>query len=90
MEKMELYDYYSLDECVDRKLVTGTLKSFKKDGKIDYSLDGEILNIKDLDMEEEDIAYLEDLFEDNDVFPYLEKDDEDNDDYYGYDEEDDY
>ncbi len=88
---MELYDYYSLDECVDRKLVTGTLKSFKKDGKIDYSLDGEILNIKDLDMEEEDIAYLEELFEDNDVFPYLEKDDEDDDDnYYGYDEEDDY
>ena len=30
MEKMELYDYYNLDECVDRKKVISVLKKLKK------------------------------------------------------------
>ena len=87
MEDMKLYNYYSLDECLDRKSIIGTLKSLKKEGKIDYSLDGEILNIKDIDLEEGDIENLEDLFDENDVFPYLDKED----DYEGgYDEYGDY
>ena len=58
MEKMELYDYYNLCECVDRKKVINVLKKFKKEGKIDYSLDGEILNLEDLDLDESDVDYL--------------------------------
>lgn len=82
MEKMELYDYYNLDECVDRKKVIATLKKFKKEGKIDYSLDGEELHIEDLDLDDSEIEYLSELFDENDVFPDTEKDDDDDDDYY--------
>lgn len=80
MEKMELYDYYNLDECVDRKKVIATLKKFKKEGKIDYSLDGEELHIEDLDLDDTEVEYLSELFDENDVFPDTDK--EDGDDFY--------
>jgi hypothetical protein len=89
MEKMELYDYYNLDECVDRKKVIATLKKFKKEGKIDYSLDGEELRIEDLDLDDSEIEYLSELFDENDVFPDTEKDDDDDDYYSDYDDYDD-
>ena len=89
MEKMELYDYYNLDECVDRKKVIATLKKFKKDGKIDYSLDGEELHIEDLDLDDAEVEYLSELFDENDVFPDTEKDDEDDDYYSDYNDYDD-
>jgi hypothetical protein len=89
----ELHNWYSLDECVDRKKVTSTLKKFVKEGKIDYEIDKakDLLHIDDLDLEEEDIDLLVDLFDSNDVFPYLdyEDDDEDEDRYDDYDNEDD-
>ncbi len=53
-ETMELFNYYSLDECLNRKQVINMLKSYKSDGKIEYSLDQEILKIKDLDLEEDE------------------------------------
>ncbi len=34
---MELFNFYSLDECLNRKSVKKTLTSLQKDGKIDYS-----------------------------------------------------
>ena len=80
MEKMELYDYYNLCECVDIKKVINVLKILKKEGKISYSIDGEILKVEDLDLDESDVEYLSDLFDENDVFP--EADREDDDDYY--------
>ncbi len=89
----ELHNWYSLDECVDIKKITSTLKKFVKEGKIDYEIDKakDLLHIDDLDLEEEDIDLLVDMFDSNDVFPYLdyEEDDEDGgyDDYY--DNEDD-
>lgn len=86
---MELYDYYNLDECVDRKKVIATLKKFKKEGKIDYSLDGEELRIEDLDLDDSEIEYLSELFDENDVFPDTEKDDDDDDYYSDYDDYDD-
>jgi hypothetical protein len=89
MEKMELYDYYNLDECVDRKKVTSVLKKFKKEGKINYSLDGEVFHIADIDLEESEIEYLADLFEENDVFPNTDIEDEDDDYYDDYDDYDD-
>jgi hypothetical protein len=91
MDKMELCDYYNLDECVDRKKVVSALKKFKKEGKIDYSLDGESLRIEDLDLDDLEVEYLLELFDENDVFPDLDKDDDDFDDYDDFgDYDDDY
>lgn len=73
---MELDKYYSLDEAVDRVDVLSELKKLKKEGKIDYQLDGDILSIKDLDLDDSEIEDLLDLFDDNDVFPYLDKEDD--------------
>lgn len=90
---MELSNYYSMDECVDRKKVTTTLKKYVKEGKIEYTLDKttDVFHLQDLDLEEEDIDLLLDLFDKNDVFPYLDYDDDDEDDRYGdYDDEDEY
>lgn len=88
MEKMELYDYYNLDECVDRKKVITALKKFKKEGKIDYSLDGEELHIEDLDLDDAEVEYLSDLFDENDVFPNPDKEESD-DNYSDFDDFDD-
>lgn len=91
---MELSNYYSMDECVDRKKVTTTLKKYVKEGKIEYNLDKttDVFHLQDLDLEEEDIDLLLDLFDKNDVFPYLDYEDEDDEeDQYGdYDDEDEY
>ena len=91
-ETMELFNYYSLDECLNRKQVLNILKSFKSEGKIEYTLDQEILKIRDLDLEEEEISEICEMFDKTDVFPYLDKEDED--DFYGgyedYDNEDDF
>jgi hypothetical protein len=88
MEKMELYDYYNLDECIDRKKVTSVLKKLKKEGRIDYSIDGELLQIEDLDLDDSDIEYLSELFEENDIFPDTDRDDDDDYDDFGYDDYD--
>ena len=90
---MELSNYYSMDECVDRKKVTTTLKKYVKEGKIEYNLDKttDVFHLQDLDLEEEDIDLLLDLFDKNDVFPYLDYDDDEEEDRYGdYDDEDEY
>lgn len=87
-EIMELFNYYSLDECVNRKQVMSKLKSLEAEDKIEYSLDQEILKIKDLYLEENEIMELCELFDKNDVFPYMDKEDED-DFYGGYDDYDD-
>lgn len=80
MDKMELYDYYNLCECIDRKKVIIVLKKFKKEDKIDYSIDGEILKLDDLELDETEIKYLSDLFDENDIFP--DADSGEDDDYY--------
>ena len=90
---MELSNYYSMDECVDRKKVTTTLKKYVKEGKIEYTLDKttDVFHLQDLDLEEEDIDLLLDLFDKNDVFPYLDYDDDEEEGRYGdYDDEDEY
>lgn len=81
MEKMELYNYYNLDECIDRKKVMTALKKFKKEGKIEYSIDGDELNLEDLDLDDLEVEFLSELFDENDVFPNTDKEDGD-DDYY--------
>jgi hypothetical protein len=88
MSEMTLFDYYSLDEAVNRKEVISILKSLKKEGKINYELEMDIFKIEDIDLDESELSELLDLFSDNDVFPYLERDEfEDEDDYYDDEDE---
>ena len=85
---MELYNYYSLDEAIDRKAVFKRLKQLQKEAKIEFELDGEVFKIEDLDLEEAEVEELIELFDENDVFPYLDKDDDDDYDDFGYDDYD--
>jgi len=88
MEQMELFNYYNLDECVNKKKVKKKLDELSDDGKIEYSIDGDILKIEDIDLSDEDIDDISNLLDSNDVFPYLDKDDDDDFyDGYGYDDE---
>ena len=91
---MELFEYYNLDECIDRKLVLSKLNELKEEGKIEYDLNGDILKIEDIDLEESEIDELANLLEENDVFEDLDGASNDwDDDGWGddsFDDEDDY
>ena len=91
---MELFNFYSLDECLEQKLVKKKLNQLEEDGKIEFSIDGDILKIQDLDLDEEELSDLVKMFDNNDIFPYPDYEegiDDEEDDYYdGFDEEDDY
>ena len=87
----ELGKCYDLDECEERKQVVVKLKQFEKEGKIEYSISGDVLKIEDIDLEDNDITYLIKLFEDNDIFENTEYDEDDDynndyDDYNDYEE----
>lgn len=73
---MELFEYYNLDEVIDRKLVLSKLKSLKNEGKIEYDLNGDILKIEDIDLDETEVDELANLLEENDVFEDLEQGDD--------------
>jgi hypothetical protein len=87
---MELFNFYSLDECLEQKSVKKKLNQLEEDGKIEYSLDGDILKIQDLDLDEEELSDLIKMFDANDIFPYPDYEEgfEDDDDF-GYDDFDD-
>ena len=91
---MELFEYYNLDECIDRKLVLSKLNELKDEGKIEYELNVDILKIEDIDLDEAEITELADLLEENDVFEDLDRDSDDWDDEgWGddpFDDEDEY
>ena len=91
---MELFNYYSLDECPERKVIKKRLTQLEDEGKIDFNLDGDILKITDLDLDEDEVAELVEMFDKYDVFSYPDYEegiDDEEDDYYdGFDEEDDY
>ena len=88
---MELFNFYSLDECLEQKLVKKKLNQLEEDGKIEFSLDGDILKIQDLDLDEEELSDLIKMFDNNDIFPYPDYQEgfEDDDDDFGYDDFDD-
>ena len=93
METMTLHNYYTLDECTNKKSILRKLKEFEKEGKIEFEVEKstDVVTIEDLDLEDDDIEYLIDLFEKNDVYPYLDKDEDDDYDNDGYyDEDEDY
>lgn len=65
-------EFWNLDECIDRKLVLSKLKELKKEGKIEYELNDDILKIEDIDLDENEIDELAKLLEENDVFEDLD------------------
>jgi hypothetical protein len=91
---MELFNYYSLDECSERKVIKKRLTQLEDEGKINFEIDGDILKITDLDLDEDEIVELVEMFDKYDIFAYPDYEegiDDENDDYYdGFDEEDDY
>lgn len=94
---MELFNYYSLDECPEKKIIKKRLTQLQDEGKIDFEIEGEVLKLTDLDLDESEIEELVEMFDKYDAFPYPDYEEgleDDNDDYYddydGYDEEDDY
>jgi hypothetical protein len=91
---MELFNYYSLDECPERKVIKKRLTQLEDEGKIEFSLDGDILKITDLDLDEDEVAELVEMFDKYDVFAYPDYeegiDDEDDDYYDGFNEDEDY
>ena len=60
---MELFNFYSLDECLEQKLVKKKLNQLEEDGKIEFSIDGDILKIQDLDLDEEELSDLIKMFD---------------------------
>ena len=83
--------YRKLAEIVEAYVRKGS--SVYCEGKIEYSIEKstDVVEIKDLDLEDTDIEDLLDLFDENDVYPYMDKDsDDDYDDYYDEDENDEY
>ena len=90
---MELFNYYSMDECPERKVIKKRLTQLEEESKIDFDIDGDILKIKDIDLDEDEVAELVEMFDKYDVFAYPEYEEglEDEDEYYDdFDEEDDY
>lgn len=88
----ELFRYYNLDEAIDRALLIRTLVVLRDDLKIEFSIEGDILEISDIELEEHEVDSLLDLLDDNDIFPHLEidEDDEDYEDFYDSDYDLDY
>jgi len=87
---MELFNYYSLDECPERKVIKKRLSQLEDEGKIDFKLDGDILKVSDIDLDEDEVAELVEMFDKYDVFPYPDYEEglDDEDDYYdGFDDE---
>jgi hypothetical protein len=87
---MELFNYYSLDECPERKVIKKRLSQLEDEGKIDFKLDGDILKVSDIDLDEDEVAELVEMFDKYDVFPYPDYEEglDDEDDYYdGFDDD---
>jgi hypothetical protein len=89
--EMELFNYYSLDECSERKVIKKRLSQLEDEGKIQFKIDGDLLKLDDLDLDEDEVSELIEMFDKYDVFSYpdyedegLDSDDEDDEDYYGY------
>jgi len=82
---MELFNYYNLDECLERKVIKKRLTQLEEEGKIDFDIDGDILKISDLDLDEDEVAELVEMFYKYDVFAYPDYEegiDDEEDDYY--------
>lgn len=87
---MKLFSYYSMYECLDKKSVIKELKNLKNEGKIEFFIDGDILNISDICLNECEIKDLSKMLDANDIFVDTDyEDDNDFDDLEDYIRDDD-
>ena len=88
MEK-RLFNYYSIDECLNIDKLYNELDKYAVGGLIEYKLeDRDIIKIEDLDLTEDEIEDIEQLLDSLDVFPYLGYDDEEDEiSDFGYEDE---
>lgn len=86
---MDIFNFYNLDECSNRKIVKKRLDYLQDEGKIEYTIDSDILKLKDIDLDENEVIELAKFLDNNDIFNYPDyEDSEESDDYDDYDEED--
>lgn len=82
---MKLFKYYSLYEAYGNvDVIIDRLEQLQDKSKIEFELENsDILLIRDIDLDDDEIEELIELFDDYDVVPYLERyeDDEDDDGY---------
>jgi hypothetical protein len=65
----------------NKSLVVYALKVESDDGKIEFSIERDILKIEDIDLDESEVEELLDLFDENDIFEELDMDDDWDDDW---------
>jgi hypothetical protein len=79
---MKLFKYYSLYEAYgNMDSILERLEQLQENNKIEFELENsDILMIKDIDLDDDEIEELVEFFDDNDVVPYLEREEDDEDD----------
>lgn len=79
---MKLFKYYSLYEAYGNvDVIIDRLEQLQDKSKIEFELENsDILLIRDLDLDDDEIEELIEFFDDYDVVPYLERDEDDEDD----------
>lgn len=84
----KLFNYYSIDECIDEEKLYQELDKFVENGAISYNLeDRHVIRISDLDLTEDEVEKISKILDSLDVFPYLDRiSDEDDGGYYGSDD----
>jgi hypothetical protein len=71
---MQLFTYYSLDECNNRDYIIKMLDELKNDGKIDYNyVESDLIKIEDIDLSDKEIETLIDDFDTYDVIADLDR-----------------
>jgi hypothetical protein len=77
----KLFNYYSIDECIDEDKLYHELDKFVDNGSLEYKLeDRHVIKISDLDLTEDEVEKVSKILDGLDVFPYLDRiSDEDND-----------
>ena len=78
---MKLFKYYSLYESYgNMDIIIERLEQLQDKSKIEFELENsDILLIRDIDLDDDEVEELIEFFEYNDVVPYLEREDEDED-----------
>ncbi len=89
--EQKLFNYYSIDECIDEDGLYQSLDKFVDNGSLEYSLmDRWVIRITDIDLTDNEILEVSKILDRCDAFPYLDYDDvdeveEDDMDYDEYD-----
>lgn len=88
--EQKLFNYYSIDECLNEDSLYSELDKFVDDGVLEYQLiDRWILKIVDIDLTDDETSSISKMLDNMDIFPYLDYDPDDSEDSYDSEEYDD-